>query len=469
VGPLKRAAGFALLPFALPLVGCYVRPHTAGAERAIELYREGRRSSGAISFRTEKRNGGAAPTAEPLPSQLDVDSAIGMAKKNSAKLDELRARVEVAKAEVLAKGKWRNPELVLTQTRLDQVLAGDPRVRAVVRFRPERPGEIDAKRAEASALARATEEAARAEEMTIEADVRWLFDDILLLDAEIAASEAVAAARRSLAERMKVMLGTAEATALDEAMAELSLVDAEADCAEQTSRRSLAVGQLLDLLGADPHSEVKLVGDAKSSASRGELPSERALVEAALRSRPEIGVAAANIDAAGARVSIERGQRYPWLTFLDGGYLFAPNVQPGLGFVFQMGVELPLLDTNRGGFAAAEAAENAARRALAAEVEAIARDVRDKLRTAEAARVLWMEMERRALPVAERAGIAAEKSLSGQHIDAIRALAVDERRVLAELRVLRLLRRYRLALADLRRAVGGRLPMESRDNPRAAP
>ncbi|UQA63155.1 TolC family protein [Polyangium aurulentum] len=463
MGPVKMLLLAVLLP---TLAGCSMPLQRTGSERAIALYHERVGPRGALSLRGEDsaRPGRrrAAGNRGRAPRTLTVDQAIALAQENSAQLAALEAGAVTAEAATLAADKHNNPELRISQLRLDQILTGEPQIRAALRVSPDRPGEIDADVAEARVEHAEALAEAREEEIAIEADVRWLFDDVALLDAEIAAAEAVAAARRSLAAQMKKRLDAAEATSLDETMAELSAVEAEANSASLRARRSEVLGDLLDRLGFAPDSSVEVIGEPPLAWPPAAIASEGALVEASLRRRPEVEIAAARINAADARAFAERGKRWPWFSFFELGYELTPDtmtgVTTGLGWTFQAGVELPIFDTNRAGVAASDAAKTSAERALAAEVERVAREVRMRLREVQSAAALVTEYRSRALPAAARAGNAASRALEGRNVDVLEALSVDERRVLVEVRLLELLRRYRTAVDELRRAVGGRLP-----------
>jgi outer membrane protein TolC len=447
---------------------------TAGAERAIALYHQGRSPAGALALRREDRNDRGerqghdddgsrrAEVALDAKGALTADKAIAMAKANSARLAALEAHTATAAAEVAATDQYQNPSLSVSNLHLDDMVRGKPQVRTAIRVPLSRPGEIAAKVAEARAAEATARAQARAEELAIESDVRWLFEDVVLLDAEIAAVDAVAAARRSLAVRMKERLDASETTAIEEAMVELAAVEAEQDSAEWSARRGQARADLLDRVGLDPGSSVVMVGDSKVAWPPPELPAEETLVDTALRSRPEIQIAAARIDGADARVHLESVKRLPWLSSVEVGYDFAPDVAAGIGWVFKAGIDLPIFDTNRAAFGAATTARTAEKRALAADVEGIAREVRKCLGEARVARALVTELQRRAPPVAERAAVETKRALDGRGIDVVRALSVDEHRVIVELRLLRSIRRYRTAVADLRRAVGGQLPTETR-------
>ncbi|TKC93015.1 TolC family protein [Polyangium fumosum] len=474
---LKRYA--ALLPAALlpALAGCSPPLHLSGSERAIAMYRESLGPRGALTVRRDEsvRRGTsarAASTSDAAPRVLTVEDAVALAKKNSAQLAALEASATTAEAEVAAADKHKNPELRITQMRLDQFVEGEPRIRTALRFSPDRPGEVDADVAEARAAKAEAQAEAQAEAITIEADVRWLFDDVALIDAEIAAAHAIAEARRSLASQMKTRVAAAEATSIDETLAELAAVEAESDLAEQQAHRREVLGELLDRIGLEPGASVEVVGEPPLAWPPPALPSEQALIEEALRRRPEVAIAGARIDAADARAYAERARRFPWFSFVELGYQFTPGTLPtpgtltGLAWTFQAGVELPIFDTNRAGTAAAGAAKNSSQRALAAEVERVAREVRARLREADASRELVTAFRSRALPAAAQAGSASKRALEARNVDVIEALSVDAQRVKVELRLLALIRRYRTAVSELRRAVGGRLPASvSRSTP----
>ncbi len=68
------------------------------------------------------------------------------------------------------------------------------------------------------------------------------------------------------------------------------------------------------------------------------------------------------------------------------------------------------------------------------------------------------DMKKRVLPATQRAAAAIRQALQGHDTDVILALMVDVRRVRVELQFLDAIRRYRAAVADLRRSVGGPLP-----------
>ncbi|WP_437527473.1 TolC family protein [Sorangium sp. So ce726] len=462
MGPVSQRRRRAAIPVMLlcaALSGCSSPPRPAASDRAIALYREGRASAGAPALR--RAGPGAGPRASSAgPIAMTVEDAVAWARDHSAELSAQSARAEAAAAQVDAEDHLDNPELRLSNIELERIIEREPRLSAALRFPVTRPGEVDANVAEArvdEAKARAD---AREIEIALEADVRSLFDEVLLFDAEIEAADAVAKTRRSLATWMKGQLAAARTTAVDEAMTELTAVDAEQDGTDLRAQRSAALAALLSRMGLDPGAPVRLIGAPKSAWPPPELPTEAEAVELALKRRPEIELAAAQGDAAEATLHAERAARWPWLSFVEVGYDFRPESVLGLGWTLGLGIELPVFDTHRAAVVAADAARKAEQRSLGAAVELVTREVRTSLAEAQATRALVTELRRRMTPAAERAGAEAQRAIEGRNVDVGRALEVDERRVRLELRLLRFVRRYWTAVGELRHAVGGRLPAE---------
>ncbi len=457
VGLAHAAIGATLL---VSVVACYSPRATHGASEAVDIYRRSARSEGPPRFRGRDASGMDAPAAPVPGKELTADDAILLAKKNSARLAELDARVATAEAAIDAAGQPRNPELRATNVRVGRAIdqGGDglnltPRLR----LHPERPGEIAAREAQARAARDEARADARAEEMAIEAEIRWLFDDVVLLDAEIAASERAAATRAKLAAQVRSEVGTAMATAMDEGFAALVAVEAEGEVAELRARRELVLAALLERMGMPPRTSLALRGDP-AAWPPPPLPTERLLVEHALRQSPTVAGSAARIDAADARLHQEKGRRWPWLNFVEVGYQVESSSTGVPLFTVGAGIELPIFHANGGAVRHAEASRSAARQHLEAEVEQTVRDVRQRRREVETAAALVTEFRTRSLPLVEGARSQMDRALAAGAINTVRALNLEERTNLVELRLFKLVRRYRASLDGLRRAIGGPLP-----------
>ena len=440
------------------VAGCHSPQQTRGSDEALGIYRRSVRPDQTLQF--HGRSSPPVPGAEAGAGDtgLTLDTAIALAKRNSARLAAIDARITAADAAIAAAGQRNNPELRATNVRGGRAidLGQFPRVVPRLRFSPERPGEIPAREAEARAASNDARAEARLEESAIEAEVRWLFDDAVLLDAEIVAAERAAATRRRLATQTRDRLATGTTTSIDVSLADLHAIDADARVVERRSRRALVVADLLDRIGRPPGTKLKLLGDP-TVWPPPPLPSEQTLIETALKRSPRVSGAAARIDGASARLDLEQTRRWPWFRFVEVGYELEPSLTNVPLWTVGAGIELPIFSANGGAIREAEASRAAAKQRFEAEVESIVRDVRGRLREANAAATMVSEFRSAALPVLEHASTETARALESGSIDMLRALTIDERRSHVELQLLALVRRYRTAVDALRRAVGGPL------------
>jgi outer membrane protein TolC len=353
-------------------------------------------------------------------------------------------------------GQIDNPQIRIQNIRLDRLVNNQPRVDVALRVTPPRPGEVGARMAVARAEGSAARAEARFEEQAAEAEVRFLFVNVLLFDAEIEAATAAAEAQKRLHGIIKARMEQAQATRVDEASAELASKEADYDREELKADRGAAYGALLDRIGLPANADVRLIGDPLDLERLPELPSEDAFIAAALKARPEIAAAAALVDAADASIYLEKTQQWPWLSFVQLGYSFAPDIQEGLGWTFGAGVEIPVFSVNRGAILRAEADRAAAEAALKGAVEGVVIEVRDRLREARAARDVAIAYARDAGPAAARAAEAAKAALNAAQVDATEMELIEERRFKMIMRKLKLLRRYHEAALALTAAAAGK-------------
>lgn len=455
---VKYASSAFVLTLIPMVTGCASTVSSNSPERAVAIYHESLGSQGELAIRQAdvkaQKSEQAAHSSDTIPQSITVDSAIALGKKNSARRLALEASLAAAEANIAAVDRRRNPELRISQLRLDEMLQGNERARVALRVFPDKPGALGADIAEARAKHAQALAYLRIEEQAIEADVRWAFDDAVLLDAEIAITKTIAQTRQTMVAQLQARVAASTGTALDEALAELSSVEADSDLAQHEARRREVRGLLFDRIGLPPDSAVEVLGEPPLSWPPAPLPSERVLIEQALRSSPEIAVAAAKIDAADARSFAERAKRIPWLTFFEVGYEFTPKPTLGLAWTFRGAVDLPIFEASGNGIVAANATKTAAERAFEAEVERVVREVRASVREVQAAEALVTQYRNRALPAAERAAKEAQRALENHSIDAIRALSIEERRAVVDLHLLQLIRRYRTAVSGLRKTSG---------------
>jgi outer membrane protein TolC len=427
-------------------LGCVSLPRTPAGSRAVAIYEE------------SMRRAAAPEPAVDIPASLTADQAVEMVMRRSTRVKAASAKAAAVEAVADEEGQIENPELRIQNVRLDQILDREPRVDVALRFSPPRPGEIDAKVAEARAEGNVARAEAVMEAHTEELEVRLLFSDVLLYDAEIEAADAASGSQRRLLKLIKARADQALSTRLDEISAELEALETEQERAVLKADRDIAFGALMDRLGLPDDAPVRLVGDALDLSLLPDLPSEEAAVMTALKNRPELAAAAAQIDAAEAAIYAEKALRMPWFSFFEVGYNFAPRIPEGQGWSFGAGIELPLFSLNNGAVGRAEAERTAAKRALEAAVELVVLEVRARLREARIARDLVRAHAGGPAPAADRATVEAKKAIDAAQVDALTLELIEEKRLKVSMAKLELLRRFYTAFVSLSLAVGGKLP-----------
>lgn len=441
---VARASVIPIAALAL-LTGCYSLPKTSAGSRAVAVYQESMRRA------TEPE------PAVTIPATLTIDQAVEMVMRKSARVRAAHARAAAASAAADEEGQLENPELRIQNVRLDQILDREPRVEVGLRVSPPRPGELDAKVAQARAEGNEARADAVLEAHTEELEIRLLFSDVLLYEAEIKAADDAAASQRRLVGLMKARAEQGLSTRLDEIGAELAARETEQDRAVLKADRDIAFGALMDRLGFPEDAPVRLIGETSELSILPELPSEQAAVLTALKNRPEIAAASARIDAADASIYAEKALRLPWLSFFEVGYNFAPRIPDPYGWSFGAGVELPLFSLNNGAVGRAEAERTAAKRELEAEVERVVLEVKARLREARTARDLVRSHNEVLAPATAQAMAEVKKALEVAQVEALELEVIEERRYKVTKTKLELLRRFYEAYSALSVAVGGKL------------
>jgi len=439
-------AGITALAALAFFTGCYSPPRTPAGSRAVAVYEQ------------SMRRAADPEPAVSIPATLTADQAVEMVMRRSTRVRAAGARAAAVEATAEEEGQVDNPEIRIQNVRLDQILDREPRVEVALRVSPPRPGELDAKVAEARAEGSVARAEAVLEAHTEELEVRLLFSDVLLYDAEIEAADAASGSQRRLLGLIKARAAQALSTRLDEISAELQALETEQERAVLKADRDIAFGALMDRLGLPGDAPVRLVGDALDLSLLPALPDEEAAVTTALRNRPELAAAAARMDAAEAAIYVEKAQRMPWFSFFEVGYNFAPRIPEGQGWAFGAGIEVPLFSLNNGAVGRAEAERTAAKRELEARVERVVLEVRARLREARVARDLVRAHADGPAPAAERATAEAKKAIDAAQVDALTLELIEEQRLKVAMSKIELLRRFYTAFVSLSLAVGGKLP-----------
>lgn len=422
-------------------VGCYSAPRTPAYERALAMQPHG-----------ETRD------AAPLDGrEAALDDLITRAKRTSPKLALLRARANRVRAEVAAAAPLENPELRVSGVRIDEIVADEPEVNVRLRVRPPRPVEGSALQAEAEAKATAAEADVLVEERRIEARVRRLVSKVRALHDALDAVEDVSELRRELAQKLAARLEDSRATELEQAIAELDAEQAYADWDELRAEYEEELGELGDIVGGTFDPESSSFDAAPAPIAPDRVPAEETLVSAAIRREPRLAVAAAKLDEANARGAAERARQWPWLSFVDVGYVFEPARDDRIaGTAWQLGAGLtvPVFDWNQGAVDAADAASVEASSAYDARLSDLVTDVRAARRELVAAARSVRELESRSLSAARRATEASRGALEVGESDDLADVRVRLREAMLLVGQARRLERYWTAAAKLESLTG---------------
>lgn len=381
---------------------------------------------------------------------LGVEEAVALALANDPGLAVAEARTEVAAAGVAVARQVDNPTLRLTNFPVDEMTRGRSGYNLGLRMPVPRPGSVQAK-VQGARLgvddAQAQAEAARRE---VRARVHRLYARLALLAADL---EEVGRAAGLVDERRKQVRGRVEhaaATDVELALAEVAYAEAIDEAGRLRGELARTEAELARLVGAGPR---RFRVDAELLAAGATEFDAGALIEQALRDRPELRAAQARVGQAQAQVALARSEATPWVSWAQVNYEVGPRA-PVAALGFGLALDLPLFSWNLGKIRAAKALirqreleERASVKAVAGEVEEAAERVRradDRVRTLAAGLV----------PQAEAAARQAEAALAAGALDPLKALDVEARRIAARRLHLAALYERREAIIALEAAVG---------------
>jgi len=337
-------------------------------------------------------------SAQPpdAPAAVTLEAALRRALQRHPALESASRLVEAADGRVRQAGTRPNPELEVELENVSGDLPGVAESEATVQLsqRLETGGKRGARRAVARAdraLAGRDLEAAR---LDLVRDVRIDFALALGADRQLALAEETLTIAREIAETAERKVEAGALPAVEATRARVSIAAAEIEAERARGAARLARERLALHWGGEPVAE-RVEGSLDSLSA---VPNAGAAI-ARLPENPDLARWADEDAAQRARLRLERSQRALDLE-LSGGYRRLAAEERGT-FVVGLSAELPLLDRNRGGIAAAAAEaeratfeEERARRALE-------RDLRDVLVRLEIAQVEVRELRRRVLPGAQ--------------------------------------------------------------------
>lgn len=324
--------------------------------------------------------------AQSLP--LTEAEALARLSPVSPRVRAISAGVDVARADVLASGRWPNPRLTFDREAVAGVTENMVMVSQVLPITGRRGYEVQA----ASALVDAGSSRADEGLRRARADLRLAFGQ--LLSAQVRERELIASRDRLrvLADILARREAAGDAAGFDQLRAEREALDADTDRAAAATDRARAQATLAGFF-VDPLDTLSIVA-VDASRLLPPLPPVDALVERAESIRGELLALGKEAEAARLSMRAADRRRVPEPEVV-AGTKSSTAAGGDLGGVFAVHASLPLFDRNHPERAIAEARAKQAearadafRVALRAEITALRaavverRDTADRYRTA---------------------------------------------------------------------------------------
>ena len=297
----------------------------------------------------------AALAAALVPSNAGAQSfplteaeALARLSAASPRVRAIRAGIDVARADVLAAGRWPNPRLTFDREAVAGITENMTMVSQALPITGRRGFEVQA----ASALVDATSNRADDDVRRARADLRLAFAQ--LVSAQIRERE-FAASRdrlRGLADVLAKREAAGDASGFDRLRAEREVVDVDADRAAAATERARAQAAVAGFF-ADPVDPLRIVA-VEASTMPPALPPVDALVEQGESTRGELLALRKEIEAANLSRRAADRRRVPEPEVV-AGTKSSTAAGGDIGSVITVHASLPLFDRNRPERAFAEA------------------------------------------------------------------------------------------------------------------
>ena len=327
---------------------------------------------------------GAPATAQTVLSEAD---ALSRLSPDSPRVRAIRASVDVARADVLAAGRWPNPRATFNRESVAGITENMVTVTQSLPITGRRGLQVDA----ASALVEASARRADDEIRRARAELRGAYAD--LVSAQVRETELTQARDRlrTLADVLARRETAGDAAGYDRLRAEREVMDLDADWVAARADRARAQAALATFF-ATPGDVTAIVAVVPASTGRTPLPAIDVLTDRAKLTRGEAAALQQEIESArfADRAAARRLVPEPEIVAgtkssnLDGG---------DVGSVFSVHAAIPLFDHARperaiaqAHLAQAEARAAAFRASLSAQISALRmlveerRDVADRYR-----------------------------------------------------------------------------------------
>src|SRR5262245_7780910 len=330
-----------------------------------------------------------------LPASIDAQTlsltesqALAQLTPDNPRVRAINAPIEIARADVLAAGRWPNPRVTYDRESVAGVTENLTMVGQVLPITGRRPLEVNA----ASALVDAASGRAIDRLRRLRADLRLAFADVVVAEQRERELTAIRDRLQDLASVLAKREAAGDAAGFDRLRAEREVLELDIDRAAAASERARAQAALGGFL-TTPGSSVITV--AAGVPSRAAVPSVEQLMAQADEARGEIGALRHEADSASfaERAAAKRVIPEPEVI---AGTKSSTIGTGGAGSVVTVQVPVPLFDRGRPEAAAARAR----RRQAEAELDALRTALRSQITS-------WREAVIQRRSVADRYRTAA--------------------------------------------------------------
>lgn len=399
---------------------------------------------------------GQAAASEPA-GELSIAQAVRLALRQNPELAVLRKGRAAAEGEVAEARAFADPELRSGPLDLDDDGIRARNYNLALRWAPPRWGERGERTRQARGRVEEIDAEIAAAEQRLAAEVRSLFVEIVILEAQIREAEASIAVRRRMVSLLEAQVEAGAKGLSDRTLAELALADARSLPSSLRLERRLRLARLNDKLGLPPGRELTLQADRSLLEFEPRSLDEDGLLGRAFAARSELTAAAARCEQARAALGLRRRQRYPWFSFLQVSREFGfRNAAEVWGFRF--GIDLPVFKWSSGMLARPQAdlercqlELEAARGRVALEIEEVLAGLRERGAELE----LYLKETR---PAADRVVEVAAQAVAAGQAEELERLSAEARRLQHRQAYLARLLEYRRLEIELDLALGQAIP-----------
>jgi outer membrane protein TolC len=385
---------------------------------------------------------------------LTADETYALALAHSPDVSTLSALTDTKAAEIQAARQLENPQLRLTSFNIDDVLANQPALNIGLRWPIPRPGTVRARVAGASHAAESQRGLTDDAKRLLRGQIDLLFAQLAVLSSDLEQATRAAELRAERRDQLALRAGSAVATRVDVALAEVE----QAQAGEDVTALRVAIADIEEQLArlAGVRGAVRFQVEPEQLDVVEATLDRDALIERALESRPDLRTTHALVVEAEAEAHVARAEAWPWFDWVQLQYRAGPG-SPPTAFGFGVSITLPVLSWNRGAIKASKALVRQRRVEHDARIIAIADEVELAAARVERTGQRVLAIEQQLLPAVELATREARDAVATGALDPMEANDVELQAVDARRAHLSALLEHREAVVMLESVVGGSL------------